>query len=157
MNHDATVFWRLLKSENNIWKYPLKGNMAWVSWAKGTGSTALQPTIAWVITQQQRIICHQACIITSSISHPGPRHLLKRFPWKLLFLRKEIIVVACSYLGSLRVRHDWATSLSLFTFMPWKRKWQPTPVFLPGESQGRGSLVGCSLWGCTESVTTEAT
>ena len=35
--------------------------------------------------------------------------------------------------------------------------WQPTPVFLPGESQGRGSLVGCRLWGCTESDTTEAT
>ena len=38
-------------------------------------------------------------------------------------------------MGSLRVGHDWATSLSLFTFMHWRRKWQPTPVFLPGESQ----------------------
>ena len=60
-------------------------------------------------------------------------------------------------MGSLRVRHDWATSLSLFTFMHWRRKWQPTPVFLPGESQGRESLVGCRLWGRTESDTTEAT
>ena len=51
-------------------------------------------------------------------------------------------------MGSLRVGHDWATSLSLFTFMHCRRKWQPTPVFLPGESQGRGSLVGCRLWGC---------
>ena len=41
--------------------------------------------------------------------------------------------------------------------MHWRRKWQPTPVFLPGESQGRGSLVGCRLWGRTESNTTEAT
>ena len=49
--------------------------------------------------------------------------------------------------GSQRVGHDWATSLSLFTFMNWRRKWQPTPVFLPGESQGRRSLVGCRLWG----------
>ena len=40
-------------------------------------------------------------------------------------------------MGSLRVGHDWVTSLSLFTFMHWRRKWQPTPVFLPGESQGR--------------------
>ena len=56
---------------------------------------------------------------------------------------------------SWRVRHDWATSLSLFTFMHCRRKWQPTPVFLPGESQGRGSLVGCRLWGHTESGTTE--
>ena len=44
-----------------------------------------------------------------------------------------------------------------FTFMQWRRKWQPTPVFLPEESQGWGSLVGCHLWGCTESNTTEAT
>ena len=60
-------------------------------------------------------------------------------------------------LGSLRVGHDWATSLSLFTFIHWRRKWQPTLVFLPGESQGWGSLVGCHLWGRTESDTTEAT
>jgi len=54
-------------------------------------------------------------------------------------------------MGLLRVRHDWVTSLSLFTFMHWGRKWQPTPVFLPGESQGQGSLVGCRLWGHKES------
>ena len=60
-------------------------------------------------------------------------------------------------MGSLRVRQDWATSVWLFTFMHWRRKWQPTPVFLPGESQGQGSLVGCRLWGRTESDTTEAT
>ena len=58
-------------------------------------------------------------------------------------------------MGSLRVRHDWVTSLSLFTFMHWRRKWQPTPVFLPGESQGWGSLVGYHLWGHTELDTTE--
>ena len=58
-------------------------------------------------------------------------------------------------MGSLRVR----TRLSdfTFTFMYWRRKWQHIPVFLPGESQGRGSLVGCRLWGRTESDTTEAT
>ena len=44
-----------------------------------------------------------------------------------------------------------------FTFMRWKRKWQPTPVFLPGESQRQGSQVGCHLWGHTESDTTEVT
>ena len=58
-------------------------------------------------------------------------------------------------MGSLRVGHDWAASLWLFTFMHWRRKWQPTPVFLPGESQGWGILVGCHLWGCTESDMTE--
>ena len=60
-------------------------------------------------------------------------------------------------MGSWKVGHYWATSLSLFTFMHWRRKWQPTPVFLPGESQGQGSLVGCRLWGHTGSDTTEAT
>jgi len=60
-------------------------------------------------------------------------------------------------MGSWRVGHDWATSLWLFTLMLWRRKWQPTPVFLPGESQGWGSLVGYCLWGCTESDTTEVT
>ena len=44
-----------------------------------------------------------------------------------------------------------------FHFPALERKWQPTPVFLPGESQGRGSLVGCRLWGHTESNTTEVT
>ena len=60
-------------------------------------------------------------------------------------------------MGSLRVGHEGATSLSLFTFMHWRRKWQPTPVFLPGESQGQRSLMGCRLWGHTESDMTEAT
>ena len=58
-------------------------------------------------------------------------------------------------MGSLGVGHDWATSLSLFTFMHWRRKWQPTLVFFPRESQGQRSLVGCCLWGRTESDTTE--
>ena len=58
-------------------------------------------------------------------------------------------------MGSRRVGHDGVTSLSLFTFMHWKRKWQPTPVFLPGESQGQGSLVGCCFRGRIESDRTE--
>ena len=75
-------------------------------------------------------------------------------PWKIPWTEEP---GGLQSMGLLRVRHDWATSLSLFTFMHWRRKWQPTPVFLPGESQGRGSLVGCCLWGRTELDTTEAT
>ena len=60
-------------------------------------------------------------------------------------------------MGSRRIGHDWAASVSLFTFMHWRSKWQPTPVFLLGESQGRGSQVGCRLGGRTETDTTEAT
>ena len=55
-------------------------------------------------------------------------------------------------MGSLRVGHDWATSLSLFTLMHWRRKWQPTPVFLPGESQGRGAC-WAAIYGVAQSRT----
>ena len=60
-------------------------------------------------------------------------------------------------MGSWISRTRLSNFLSLFTFMHWRRKWQPAPVFLPGESQGWGSLVGCRLWGRTESDMTEAT
>ena len=50
-------------------------------------------------------------------------------------------------MGSQRVDHDWATALSLFTLMHWRRKWQPTPVFLPGKSHWQRSLAGYSPWG----------
>ena len=63
--------------------------------------------------------------------------------WKIHGQRS---LVGLQSMVSLRVGHDWATSLSLFTFMRWRRKWQPTPVFLPGECQGQGSLVG-GWWG----------
>ena len=53
---------------------------------------------------------------------------------------------------SLRVGHDWTTSLSLFTFMRWSRKWQPTPVFLPGESQDGGAW-WAAVCGVTQSQT----
>ena len=58
--------------------------------------------------------------------------------------------------GVAKSQHDWATSLGLFTFMHWRRKWHPTPVLLPGESQGR-EPGGLPSWGRTESDTTEAT
>ena len=72
--------------------------------------------------------------------------------WKILWTKEPGRLQS---MGSLRVGYDWVASLSLFTFMHWRRKWQLTPMFLPGESQGRGSLVGCCLWGHTELDTTE--
>ena len=70
--------------------------------------------------------------------------------WKILWMEEPGRLRS---MGSLGVRHD-ITSLSLITFMHWRRKWQPTPGLLPGESQGWRSLVGCCLWGRTESDTT---
>jgi len=78
--------------------------------------------------------------------HPH-MHSSSTLAWKIPWMEEPGRLQS---MGSLRVGHDWATSLSLFTFMHWRRKWQPTPVFLPGESQGWGSLVGFCLWGCTE-------
>ena len=72
--------------------------------------------------------------------------------WKIPWMEKPGRLQS---MGLLRVGQDWANSLSLFTLMHWRRKWQPTSAFLPGESQGRGSLVGCHLWGHTESDMTE--
>ena len=84
--------------------------------------------------------------------HHRSGYLIQLGPQFLHFTRPSVWTEepgALQSMGSLRVRHDWASSLSLFTVMHWRRKWQPTPVFLPGESQGRRSLVGCRLWGRT--------
>ena len=54
------------------------------------------------------------------------------------------------------LRYNWhRTNCTYLKCVIWRWKLQPTPVFLPGESQGWGSLVGCCLWGHTESDTTE--
>ena len=90
------------------------------------------------------------CLVEEKALAPHSSTLVWKIPWTEEPGRLQSM-------RSLRVRHDWATSLSPFTFMHWRRKWQPTPVFLPAESQGRSSPVGCHLWGCTESDTTEAT
>jgi len=96
------------------------------------------------------LIITLSCRVSEKAMAPHSSTLAWQIPWTEEPGRLQSM-------GSLGVRHNWATSLSLFTFMHWRRKWQPTPVFFPGESQGRGSLVGCRLWGHTESDTTEAT
>ena len=90
------------------------------------------------------------CYIVEKVMEPHSSTLAWKIPWTEEPGRLQSM-------GSRRVGLDWATSLSLFSFMHWRRKWQPTPVFLPGESQGQGSLVGGCLWGRTKSDMTEAT
>ena len=89
-----------------------------------------------------------------SISGPEKAPHSSTLAWKIPWMEEPGRLQS---MGLWRVGHDWTTSLSLFTFKHWRRKWQPTPVFLPGETQGQGSLVGCHLWGRTESDTTEVT
>ena len=55
-------------------------------------------------------------------------------------------------MGSLRVGHDWATSLSLFTCMHWRRKWQPTPVFCLENPRDKGAL-WAAVYGVAQSRT----
>ena len=99
---------------------------------------------------EEWVICLRSAIQLEKAVAPHSSTLARKIPWP-----EE--PGGLQSMGSLRVGHDWATSLSLFTYLHRRRKWQPTPVFLPGESQGWGSLVGCHLWGRTESDTTEAT
>ena len=94
------------------------------------------------------------CTCIANLSEKAMAPHSNTLAWKIPWMEEPSRLQS---MGSLRVRHDWATSLSLFTFMHWRRKWQPTPVFLPGESQGQGSLVGCRLWGHTELDMTEVT
>ena len=88
------------------------------------------------------VIWNQSCFVDSS----SPTLLEKAMAthsstlaWKIPWMEEPGRLQS---MGSIRVGHDWATSLSLLTFMHWRRKWQPTPVFLPGESPGTGKPGG---------------
>ena len=71
------------------------------------------------------------------------------FAWRIPWMEEPHRLQS---MGSLRVGHDSVTSLSLFTFTHWRKQWQPTPVLLPGESQGQRSLLG-AVYGVTQSRT----
>ena len=128
----------------------------------GGSDWALFPWMLWGSTNQASQTSDLLCVVTFE------EILTSGFYLFILYIYFAFVVLlpgkfpwmeepgGLQSMGS-RIGHDWATSLSLFTLMHWRRKWQPTPAFLPGESQGRGSLVGCHFWGCTESDMTEAT
>ena len=61
------------------------------------------------------------------------------------------------YSCCLSAKNTFLLALGSSCILSWRRKWQPTPVLLPGKSHGHRSLVGCCLWGRTESDTTEST
>ena len=90
----------------------------------------------------------------------GKPGVLQRVAKSQTQLRDWTELNVCSWSFSLFWRlseTNIATPAFFWLMLAWRRKWQPTPVFLPGESQGWGSLVGCRLWGRTEADTTEAT
>ena len=100
------------------------------------------------LTTSVLIVSHVSCAEKAMARHSST--LAWKIPWTEEPGRLQSM-------GLQTVGDNWATSLSLFTLMHWRRKWKPTPVFLPGESRGWGSLMGCHLWGRTESDMTEAT
>ena len=120
-----------------------------ISWLQSPSAVILEPKKIKSVTVStlSPSICHE---VMEKAMAPHSSTLAWKIPWTGEPGRLQSM-------GSLRVGHNWATSLWLFTFMHWRRKWQPTPVFLPGESHGQRSLVGCHLWSRTESDTTEAT
>ena len=121
------------------------------------GKTLLAFALLHSIFQGQ-ICLYPRCFLTSFFCIPVPYNEKAEkamaphsstFAWKIPWMEEPGRLQS---MGSLRVGHDWATSLSFFTFMHWRRKWQPTPVFLPRESQGRGRLVA-AVYGVTQSRT----
>ena len=118
---------------------PTQWTWTWANskWQWGTGkpdvlqSMGLQRVRRDLVTRQQQhtVFTLVYDVYTEKAMAPHSSTLAWKIPWT-----EE--PGGLQSMRSLRVGHDWATSLSLFTFMHWRRKWQPTPVFLPGESQG---------------------
>ena len=90
------------------------------------------------------IICRKCCLGAERAMAPHSSTLAWQIPW--------MEDPGGLSMGSLGVGHDWVTSLSLSTFMHWRSKWQPTRVFLPGESQGWGAW-WAAVYGVAQSWT----
>ena len=139
-------------------------------WTPWTHQASLSFTISWsllkfmsielVMLSNHLILCHPLLLL--------PSMRLKSLSWRipnLYFLSLWVSAWVSGFQSGASGKEPtyqcrrlkrcgfdlWVRKIS------WRRKWQPTPRFLPGESQGLGSLVGCHLWGRTESDTTEAT
>ena len=127
-------------------------SIIWVSDYGGLRPPASPLVITWM--RNKCLLSHWNLGVVIAIKEKAMASHSSTLAWKIPWTEEP---GGLQSMGSQRVGHDWVTSLSLFTFLHWRKKWQPTLVFLPGESQGRGSLVGCRLWGRTESDTTEVT
>ena len=96
-------------------------------WAESTESSCIDLNTQF---PSSLFLCWSIIDLLEKAMAPHSSTLAWKIPWMEEPGRLQSI-------GSLRVGHNWTTSLSLFTFMHWRKKWQPTLVFLPGESQGQ--------------------
>ena len=97
-----------------------------------------------VVSMYACCVCTCICVWVLNIPEKAMATHSSTLAWKIPWMEEP---GGLQSMGSLRVGHNWVTSLSLFTFMHWRRQWHPTPVLLPGKSHGWRSLVGCSSWG----------
>ena len=143
----------------NLRKRPQKTQNLLTPWSETYSFQNCKKMNFCCLSHQSVIFCYGSLgkVIKNSLLRPVEKAMAPHsstLAWKIPWTEEPVRLQS---MRSLRVRHDCETSLSLFTSLHWRRKWQPTPVFLPGESQGRGSLLGCRLWGRTESDMTEVT
>ena len=152
--HSSVLAWRIpgtVEPGGLLAVYGVPQSQTWLKWLSSSSSVSLGWRIIGFISS---LFDFLELIIPFWRRHWQPIPVL--LPGKSHGRRSQ---VGYRSMGSQRVGHNWATSLSLFIFIfiHWRRTWQPTPVFLHGESQGWQSLVGCHLWGRTESDTTKVT
>ena len=91
-----------------------------------------------VLNQNEYLWTHKVYVEKAIATHSST------LAWKIPWMEEPDRLQS---MGLLRIWHDWPTSLSLFTFTHWRRKWQPTPVFLPGEIPGMGEPGGLPSMG----------
>ena len=142
--HSSILTWKIPWTEDPGGLQPMRSQELDTAWLLRHQQTGL----LWRLNQKNLYDAFYSVLEKAMAPH------YSTLAWKIPWMEEPGGLLS---MGLLRIGHDWATSISLFTFIHWRRKWQPTPVFLPGESQGRGSLMGCHLWGRTESDMTEAT
>ena len=105
--------------------------------------------VGWVLKNW----CFHIVVLEKTLESPLDCKEIKPVnPKGLMLMLKLKLKLKLKPMGSLRVGHDSAISLSLFTFMHWSRKWQPTPVFLPGESRDGGAW-WAAVYGVAQSRT----
>ena len=110
--------------------------------------TYFQPTYSWgLYIQSFNRYAFSICQVLDMEKAMAPHS--STLAWKIPWTEEPGALQSMRWLG---VGHDWATSLSLFIFIHWRRKWQPTPVCLPGESQGWEAW-WAAVYGVTQSRT----
>ena len=118
-------------------KWKDKFRSLWDQFLNAIRAFVLNPQSYWIWKMKTLLLI--SCLVLEKAMAPHSSTLA----WKTTRMEEPGRLQSMWLLG---VGYDWVTSLSLLSFMHWRRKWQPTPVFLPGESHGQRRLEGFSPW-----------